>query len=102
MDMIGPLPTTSDGYRYILCIMDRFSHYITLAPLKTQTTKETMMAFKEYWIDKFGVPEILLTDNGTNFRSELAAYANQLLGVKQSFTTQSNGMNERVHRFIKE
>ena len=34
IDVAGPLPTSIDGFRYVLCIMDYFSKFCVLIPLK--------------------------------------------------------------------
>jgi hypothetical protein len=55
-------------------------------------------------ITKFGVPKALITDQGTNFTSELIKAMCKLLHVRKIQTTgfhpQSNGRLERVHSTI--
>ena len=65
MDLVGPLPETETGYQYILTILDRFTHYVSAIPLRTQTAKEVALTFFNEWICKHGVPETILSDNAT-------------------------------------
>lgn len=37
MDLIGPLPTTSQGNKYILVLTDHFSKWVEAYPAKDQT-----------------------------------------------------------------
>jgi transposase InsO family protein len=53
---------------------------------------------------KFGIPQVLLTDQGANFLSELFTNVCKLLKIKKIKTTayhpQSNGALERTHRVL--
>lgn len=64
MDLVGPLPKTKDGYKYILTMMDRFSHFIEAVPLKTHDTREVVIAFHNFWTIRHGTPDIILSDKG--------------------------------------
>jgi transposase InsO family protein len=55
-----------DGFRYILHCIDYFSRFHWLAPLKRKTTEETHDALRPFF-GLVGLPDILLSDNGTEF-----------------------------------
>ena len=40
MDLVGPLPRSSKGFRFILCCIDACSREVVLRPLKTATAQE--------------------------------------------------------------
>jgi len=55
---------------------------------------------------KFGIPQELLTDQGSNFLSDLFTNVCKLLRIKRNKTSpyrpQTNGSNERAHRVLEE
>lgn len=70
MDMVGALPCSKAGYRYILTVCDYGTKYPKAIPLKTtdskHVAKELMVLFS-----RVGIPERILTDCGANFTSRL-------------------------------
>ena len=64
---VATLPWGDSKYRYLLVMVDLFSHYIELPPLHNQTADTIVEEFKRSWIYRgHGVPKILLTDQGHN------------------------------------
>lgn len=104
VDIVGPLPVSQEC-RYILTCIDRFTKWPEAIPLRDQTAESVARAFYANWIARFGVPDIVTTDRGTNFESALFASLAKLLGVHRIRTTSyhpmSNGMVERMHRQLK-
>ena len=70
IDGCGPLPQTSNDNRYIVSLMDKFSRFCMLVPIKDVKTLTVVRAYQK-WINLFGVPKNLLSDNGTQFTSEI-------------------------------
>lgn len=70
IDIIGPLVKAYSGHNYILSIVDVFSKYCWLHPLKTATTKTVTSFIENYIIFKHGTPCILICDNATIFQSK--------------------------------
>ncbi|KAG8173524.1 hypothetical protein JTE90_022797, partial [Oedothorax gibbosus] len=99
MDIVGPI-RESGQLKYILVVMDVYSRFVQLYALKTQKASEIAQQLMKY-ISVFGVFDTLLTDNGTNFQSEILKRLAEQLGVKQLKTSpyhpQTNGANERSH-----
>ncbi|GBL72866.1 hypothetical protein AVEN_128062-1 [Araneus ventricosus] len=63
-DILGPLPVTSKGHRYILVIMDYFTKLPQDEPLADQEASTIAEALLEKWVLRFGVPLILYLDQG--------------------------------------
>jgi hypothetical protein len=105
VDVIGPLPPTSTGYKYVLTMTEWLSRYMVLRPLKTVRTIPTAEAFIDGVVSTFGVPARLVSDNGTNFVSKLAKAVYVLLGIRKTDITAlhpaSNGITERSNADVK-
>ena len=104
MDVLGPLPTSKKGNRFILCMGDHFTKWITAVPLPNQETKTVANALIEYVISVFGVPREIYTDQGSNFESKLFQELCDLLGIQKSRTCpycpQSNGYIEAFNKSL--
>ena len=106
VDLVGPLPRSVEGFTNLLTIVDRSSRWVEAIPLLSITAEAVADAFICGWIARFGVPDHITSDRGTQFCSAIWAILARRLGYNHHFTTayhpQSNGMVERVHRQIKE
>ena len=105
IDIVGPLPPTKDGKRYLMTVLDHLSRYCEAIPLKTQTAEEVDRAFVDQIVCRFGSPKCLISDRGGNFTSRLFQRICTELKIKRVLTTayhpQANGALERSHRTIK-
>ncbi len=105
VDLVGPLPS-SCTYTYLFTVVDRTSRWPEAVPLTGTTAAECAAALFSGWIQRFGVPETLTSDRGTQFTSSLWAALCRLLDISHRPTTayhpQSNGMVERFHRRLKD
>lgn len=102
-DCLGPLETTSEGYKHVLVLIDAFTKYCVLQPLKTVKADETRLNFQSF-IALFGTPKQIIMDAGTNFKNlSLPEYLDSL-GINYHYTTpdihRSNGQVERYMRTI--
>ena len=50
-----------------MVLLDAFTDYVPLNPVPHRNASYASTTFYEHWIEKFGLPEILVTDNGTEF-----------------------------------
>ena len=66
MDIVGPIPRSSSGYKYLLTLMDLYSKYPEAIPLKRVNNEAVLEALLEV-ISRHGIPEAILTDQGTVF-----------------------------------
>ena len=104
IDLVGPLPP-SHGYTYLLTCVDRSTRWPEVIPMTGISATECASAIFHGWISRFGVPDIITSDRGTQFTSSLWSAICSLLGIRHNTTTsfhpQSNGMVERFHRQLK-
>lgn len=105
VDIVGPLPTSSNGSSYLLTMIDKFSRWVEAVPLQNISAKSCAQAFLMNWVSRFGIPETLVSDQGTQFESALFNELLSFLGITRMRTTayhpQTNGAIERSHRTIK-
>jgi len=79
--LIGPLPP-SNGYRYCLTVIDRFSRWPPVVPLTEITAEEVVSALLHEWIAHYGVPVRITSNQGRQFESGLFKELSRILGVK--------------------
>ena len=107
MDILGPLTTTDRGNRFLLVVTDRFSKLTRAFPLSITTADVVAHAFFDGWVASgYGIPSVLLTDNGPQFISKFFQTFCRTLGVKQVYTSayrpSTNGQTERFNRTVAE
>lgn len=101
LDIVGPLPLTENGNKYILTLQDDLTKYSQAYPLLKHDAETIADCFVRNFICKFGTPEIVLTDQGADFTSNLIKEISKLFKFKKINTSayhpQSNGALERSH-----
>lgn len=104
IDVVGPLPRTSNRNEYILTIMDmatRFPEAIPLRSVKAPIIAKELVKF----FTRFGLPKEIQSDRGSNFTSHVLAEVLKELEVTQIHSTayhpQSQGAIERFHQTLK-
>ena len=106
MDIMGPLPETPRGNRYILVVGDYFTKWKEAYPLPDMEALSIAKVLVSEFICRFGVPDSIHTDQGKNFESKLIQEICHLLGVTKTRTTpyhpQSDGLVERFNRTLLE
>jgi cleavage and polyadenylation specificity factor subunit 1 len=93
------------GKRYLLTLVDRSTRWIEAIPLGDMTSATCASALLHGWIARFGVPDDITSDRGTQFVSEIWKALGRLLGIRlhqtRAYRPQGNGLVERSHRVIK-
>ena len=106
IDIAGPLPVTKSGYRYILGVVDVFSRYIALIPLRSTGSNKIIKTLLSIWISTFGFPSTILTDNAPNFTSSEMEMFCRMYNIKKEnsppYYPQGNGIIERAFRTSKD
>ena len=104
MDIVGPLPRSNNGNKYILTICD----YATRCPdtipiLNTEANtiaKELVSVFA-----RVGIPDEVLTDQGSNLMSSLLQEMYLMLNISRLRTSpyhpQTDGLTERLNGTLK-
>ncbi|GFS18301.1 Gypsy retrotransposon integrase-like protein 1, partial [Elysia marginata] len=70
MDIVGPInPPSEAGHRFILTHIDYATRYAEAVPLRKIDTETVAEALVDIYI-RLGVPEEVLSDQGTQFMSD--------------------------------
>ena len=105
MDFAGPFPASRKGNRYFLVIVDHFSKYVKVFPLP-EATMETAIDCLRNVIFEEGLPEDVLTDQGSQFTgSKFQEFlrSNRIRHLRTSpYHPQCDGLAERQMRTIKD
>uniref|UniRef100_A0ABD2WYB9 RNA-directed DNA polymerase n=1 Tax=Trichogramma kaykai TaxID=54128 RepID=A0ABD2WYB9_9HYME len=103
-DITGPFPRSSAGNRYLLIFMDMFTRYVESIPIQKANGAMISQRLYSRIFMRFGVPDVLLTDNGTEFCNDLMTEFLEKSGVKQflicPYNPRANPV-ERINRTYK-
>jgi transposase InsO family protein len=101
IDTIGPFLQDRYGFQYILNIIDAFSRFQHLIPMRRADAQSALEALIQH-VGLFGVPNSVLTDNGTQFVNEAMSALMDTLGCKHITTTpyskEENAIVERSNK----
>ena len=105
IDIVGPMShISSEGHKYILTIIDTATRWPEAIPLRNVTSETICTALLDIFT-RYGFPDTILSDNGTQFTSQMTNAVTKLLDISQVYSTiyrpQANGMNERWNKTLK-
>jgi len=104
LDLVGPLPLSASGYRWIITMIDYATRYPEATPLKGISTTDVSEALVNMF-SRVGIPREMLTDRGTQFTSDLMKEISRLLSIRQFTTTpyhaMCNGLIEKFNGTLK-
>ena len=104
VDVMGPLPVTRHGNKYLIVAMDYFTKWPEAYAVPYQEAKTVATVLVQEFVCRFGTPLELHSDQGRNFESELIKEMCDILGINKTRTTpyhpQSDGMVERYSQTL--
>ena len=104
VDITGPHPRSSKSNQYIMTLVDHFSKWAEAIPLRNHTAPTVARALVTHVFSRFGAPQQLLTDRGSEFESGLFAELMRWMEIDKLRTTvfhpSCNGVVERFHRTL--
>ena len=103
MDIVE-YPLSSQGYRYCLVMVDHFTKWLELYPLRDQRSETIAKKVFDCWIPKHGAPEQIHHDQGKNLTAEVIQEMCSFFQIWNTQTTpyhpQSDGASERSIRTV--
>ena len=101
IDIMGPLPRSTQGNQYVLVVVDHFTKWTEAFPMPNQEAIMVVKKLVNEFISRFGVPFEILTDQGSQFQSTLFRELGKMLGIDKTWTTayhpMANGLVERFN-----
>ena len=101
LDLVGPLSGNKVNgvtYKHILTILDGFTRFLTAIPLESIETEKVLDGLMNGYVFKYGLPEAIHTDNGSNLTSKLFEDSMIKLGIMHSTTPVYSPEGNRVER----
>jgi transposase InsO family protein len=106
LDILGPLPESNNGNKYILIVADYFTRWTEAYPMPNQEAVTVARLFMREFICRFGVPRQVHSDQGRQFEAGLFQELCRLLGIDKTRTTpyhpQSDGLVERFNKTVED
>ena len=104
IDFMRPFPS-SRGNKYILVAVDYVSKWVEAVPSPTNDSRVVAKLFKRVIFPRFGVPRVLISDNGTHFIEKKLEALLKKYGVHHKYGLgyhpQTSGQAEISNREIK-
>lgn len=70
IDYIQSLPRSAKGNAHLLVLMDVFSKYCLLVPVRKIGASSVCEILEQFWFRRLSVPQYLISDNATTFQSK--------------------------------
>lgn len=104
VNLLGPLPKTKAGDRFILLMDDRVRKLTKAVLLKNNTGLDVAKAFGSHWAFNYGARKEVLSDIGLQFANMLCQNNLRTLeitkNVNSAYHPQKNGQVEHLYRSI--
>ena len=93
MDILGPLPPSSlphipsVEYKYVLLVIDSFTGWLEAFPLVSQDAKTVAFILYSEIFCRYGSPDCIISDQGSQFMSQLVQALSELFQVARHRTS---------------
>lgn len=102
LDLVGPLPEDIYGNKYILTLQCELSKFVEGYPIQNKEAKTIAKSFVDNFILRYGIPETIVSDQGTELIATTLKEACKILQIKQLASTayhhQTLGSLENTHK----
>ena len=105
-DVMGPLPESRSGNKFILVIVDVFSRWTEAYPVPNALAETLADSLWKNFISRFGPPKRIHSDRGRNLNADVVQRLYKMWGIGKSNTVayypQGNGIVERMNRSLQD
>ena len=106
IDILGPLPESYQGNKYIMIVTDYFTRWTEAFAIPNQKASTIACTLVSQFISRFGIPRQIHTDQGTQFESYLFQDLCRLLDIDKTRTTalhpQSDGLVKPFNKTLED
>ena len=99
-----PFSLGQNGYQYVLVFQDLSTKWVEVAPISTAVEPTIKQQFEELVVSRWGAPEVVHADNGTEFSNRLIEHMCKSMDIIHTtnpvYDAQENP-TERVNRVSK-
>nr|KYP68808.1 Pol polyprotein [Cajanus cajan] len=104
IDILGPFSIAVRQLKFLIMVVDYFSKWIQAEPIATISAEKVKTFLWKSVVCRYGVPQVLVSDNGTQFSSARVRKFCRGIGIRMTFTSvehpQSNGQAESANKVI--
>ena len=97
--------TSAGGYGYIIVAIDYFTKWAEAMPTYAKDSKTTALFLFNHVIERFRVPQSIVTDHGSHFHNQMMEELSAKLGFFHENSTpyypQANGQVEAINKVLK-
>ena len=103
-DIMGPLPTSNRGNKYVLVVTDHFTRWVEIFAVPDQTAVTCAEIILNDVIARFGCPHDMHSDQGRNYISQIFVDLCRMLEIRKTrsspYNPRCNGQAERFNRTL--
>ncbi len=105
IDIVGPLNITETGNQFIFTLIDDLTKFFYAVPIPNHEALTIANELNKF-ISLFGIPEVIVSDQGTEFTSNIIKDLTKLFKIHHVLASpyhpQSNASLERTHATLKD
>ena len=98
---IKVMPKSSNGHKFILCVIDEVTYYLITMPLYQARSEEVREMLIENVIMKYCIPDCIIMDQDSGFMSSLMNYLFTKFNIKIKTVTPYNHQSLQAEHGIK-
>ena len=99
IDLVGPMPETDKGDRYIATMQDGFSRYCAASTIPNKEASTVANALLDTWVTRFGCPVRIHSDQGKEFHNKIWHQLCDRLQITKTVTPAYNPNSNLIERF---